>query len=157
MNREIVVGFVKEHEDACLHTALSQALRAKVILFQCPPSFRESRENIENMSRFFRGVERGSFLFAWEPRGEWSDSQVRALCQQLDLIHCVDPLERAPLHGRMKYFRLHGGRGYRHVYSDEELAQLRRIAEGEVYVLFNNLSMYDDALRFIKLVEGPSG
>ncbi len=29
MNREIVVGFVKEHEDACLHTALSQSLRAK--------------------------------------------------------------------------------------------------------------------------------
>jgi len=29
------------------------------------------------------------------------------------------------------------------------------MAEGEVYVLFNNLSMYDDALRFIRLVEGP--
>mgnify|MGYP001026410192 CR=1 FL=1 len=136
---------------------IAQILKAKVILFQCPPSFKESPENVENMSRFFQGVERGSFLFAWEPRGGWSDSQVRALCEQLDLIHGVDPLERAPLYGRVKYFRLHGGRGYRHVYSDEELEELRRMAEGEVYVLFNNLSMYDDALRFIKLVEGTSG
>ena len=136
---------------------MAEALKAKVILFQCPPRFKESPENVKNMRRFFQEVERGGFLFAWEPRGGWSDRQARALCEQLDLIHCVDPLERWPLQGRVKYFRLHGGRGYRHVYSDEELEELRGMAEGEVFVLFNNLSMYDDALRFIKLVEGPSG
>jgi uncharacterized protein YecE (DUF72 family) len=134
---------------------MAQVLKAKVILFQCPSSFKESPENVENMRRFFREVKRGGFLFAWEPRGGWSDRQVSALCEQLDLIHGVDPLERAPLYGRAKYFRLHGGRGYGHVYSDEELEKLRGMAEGEVYVLFNNRSMYDDALRFIKLVERP--
>jgi len=82
---------------------------------------------------------------------------VRAICERLDLIHGVDPLERAPLHGRVKYFRLHGGPGYGHVYGDEELEELRGMEEGEVYVLFNNLSMYDDALRFIKLVRESSG
>ena len=136
---------------------IAKALKARVILFQCPPGFKETLENIENMRCFFRWVERGEFLFAWEPRGGWSDSQVKALCEELDLIHCVDPLERAPLYGRVKYFRLHGGPGYRHTYSDEELDQLWGMAEGEVYVLFNNLSMYDDALRFIKLGEKSVG
>jgi len=136
---------------------MAKALKAKVILFQCPPGFRESPENVENMRRFFHQVERGDFLFAWEPRGGWSDSRVKAICKELDLIHCVDPLERAPLYGRVKYFRLHGGSGYRHVYNNEELEQLRGMTEGEVYVLFNNRSMYDDALRFIRLVEGCSG
>jgi len=135
---------------------VAKVLKAKVILFQCPPRFKESVENIENMNRFFQAVDRGNFLFAWEPRGGWSNSRVKTICEELDLIHCVDPLERAPLYGKVKYFRLHGGRGYRHVYTNEELERLRGMTEGKVYVLFNNLSMYEDALRFIKLLERGS-
>ncbi len=131
---------------------IAEALGAKVILFQCPPSFREEARNVENMRSYFSAVERG-FLFVWEPRGDWSDERIRAMCQELDLMHCVDPFYREPLHGAVNYFRLHGGPGYRHRYTDEELTWLGdRWREG--YFLFNNLSMYDDALRFKRITKG---
>jgi len=131
---------------------IAEALGAKVVVFQCPPSFREEAQNVENMRSFFAAVER-KFLFIWEPRGEWSDEGIRALCQELDLVHCVDPFLREPLYGRVHYFRLHGGPGYRHKYTDDELRWLgERWREG--YFLFNNLSMYDDALRFERIVKG---
>ncbi len=131
---------------------IAKALKAKVILFQCPPQFKESQQNIENMSQFFGSIKR-EFLFAWEPRGGWSDSRVKAICEELDLVHCVDLQERSPLYGRVKYFRLHGGPNYRYIYTDAELERLCDIGKGEeVYILFNNLSVYDDALRFIRLL-----
>jgi uncharacterized protein YecE (DUF72 family) len=35
-----------------------------------------------------------------------------------------------------------------------QLARLRELSEGGAYVLFNNLAMYDDALKYKALVEG---
>ena len=96
---------------------------------------------------------RECLLLVWEPRGQWSDRVITSLCQELGLIHCVDPLEKAPLYGTTNYFRLHGGPGYRHRYSDEELERLREIVSNkESYVLFNNITMYDDAVRFTRLL-----
>jgi uncharacterized protein YecE (DUF72 family) len=130
---------------------IARALRAKVVVFQCPARFEESPRNIDNLRNFFSSLARGDLLFAWEPRGNWSEKTVRALCQELGLLHCVDPLERRPLYGEINYFRLHGGPGYRHSYSNTELARLREMIDKDTYVLFNNITMYDDALRFIKL------
>jgi uncharacterized protein YecE (DUF72 family) len=136
---------------------IAEALQAKVIVFQCPPSFGEEGQNVENMRKFFSAIAR-RFLFVWEPRGQWSQAGVKALCEELNVVHCVDPLEREPLYGRINYFRLHGGPGYRHKYSDEELRWLRdRWGSGEAYFLFNNLSMYDDALRLERLFKGGTG
>ena len=132
---------------------ITLALGARVIVFQCPPRFSESQENVQNLKRFFQEVERGDFYFVWEPRGSWREETVRALCQELELIHCVDPFERKmPLHGWPRYFRLHGGPGYRHKYTEEELSWLADLAEGETYFLFNNLSMFDDALRLKEIL-----
>jgi uncharacterized protein YecE (DUF72 family) len=52
------------------------------------------------------------------------------------------------------YFRLHGMDGYYHHYTDDELQQLKTWCEPfEVaYVLFNNVSMWDDALRFREIL-----
>ena len=136
---------------------IAEALQARVIVFQCPPSFGEEGHNVENMREFFSAIAR-RFLFVWEPRGQWSQQGVKALCEELDVVHCVDPLEKEPLYGRTRYFRLHGGPGYRHKYSDEELGWLRdRWGSEAAYFLFNNLSMYDDALRFEKLFTGETG
>jgi len=112
-----------------------------------------SPENVENMNCFFTNINRGDFIFAWEPRGEWSDDIITALCQGLDLTHCVNPLEKAAVYGKAKYFRLHGGRSYRHRYTDDELARLWELSSGEAYVLFNNITMRNDALRFKELTE----
>lgn len=155
--RESNYGFFKPSQevfDAWLQTrTIARTLRARVIVFQCPPSFTASAENIENMKRFFAHIDRGDFVFVWEPRGKWSQDVILTLCQDLNLVHCVDPLESKPAYGKPAYFRLHGGRDYRHQYSDVELARLRDLTPDGAYVLFNNVTMYEDALRFRKLLE----
>jgi len=134
---------------------VGQALKAKVVVFQCPPSFIECAENIENMRSFFQAVGKRDFLFAWEPRGGWCNDTIQALCHELDLIHCVDPFEEEPLYGQLRYFRLHGGAGYHHTYSAQELQWLadRWGGEEDGYFPFNNLTMADDALRFKRLLD----
>lgn len=126
---------------------IALALQARIVVFQTPASFTDCVQNVENMRHFFKIVERGHFVFVWEPRGNWSDESVTRLCKELELIHCVDPLEKAPLYGALRYFRLHGGPNYRHKYSDDELCLLSTLVDANAYILFNNVSMYDDALR----------
>ena len=43
----------------------ARALKAKLIVFQCPPSFKETGENMENLKRFFKYAKEAGFLFAW--------------------------------------------------------------------------------------------
>jgi uncharacterized protein YecE (DUF72 family) len=90
------------------------------------------------------------FIFAWEPRGEWEDGQIARLCDDLDLVHCVDPFERLPVTDGLAYFRLHGIDDYYYNYTDEDLEQLQVWCDpyADAYVLFNNVSIWDDALRF---------
>lgn len=152
-------GFFKPSDEVLKAWAetmrFAQALEARVIVFQCPASFRETPENINNMREFFKLVKGSGFLFAWEPRGEWGEPTIKSLCLELGLIHCVDPMEREPLYGEPRYFRLHGGPRYRHHYPEEELVRLKdEIGDRESYVLFNNLSMYHDALAFDCLMKG---
>jgi len=133
----------------------AQSLEAKVILFQCPPSFKENPENIANMRSFFRLVKDAGYIFVWEPRGGWSEPTIKNLCSELELVHCVDPMENKPPCGEIQYFRLHGGLHYRHKYTNEELEHLKGMLRGkESYVLFNNLNMHHDALAFDRLMKG---
>ena len=118
--------------------------------------FRPTDEHIADMRRFFGQMDRAGLTLVWEPRGEWEDSVIAELCAELGLIHCVDPFQRLPVTEGMGYFRLHGRTGYRYRYTQEDL---RRLAEwcsryDEVYVLFNNVSMWDDALAFRELIAG---
>jgi uncharacterized protein YecE (DUF72 family) len=88
----------------------------------------------------------------------------------LDLVHGVDPFHQNPVAGPFGYFRLHGRAGYRYRYSDQDLEQLlemagkrpawhgrlARVAHGQdgratCYMLFNNISMLEDARRFQRL------
>lgn len=87
------------------------------------------------------------------PRRAWDDAEVKAICQSLDLIHCVDPFERQPVWGETAYFRLHGRDGYRYQYTEWDLIELRRLCRSakETYVLFNNMTMRQDARRFLAL------
>lgn len=155
--KESNYGFFKPSEEVFAAWAktrdIAQVLKAKVIVFQCPAKFTSSAENMGNMRYFFTNINRDDFIFVWEPRGDWSDNVIRALCQELELIHCVNPLERRVLYGETRYFRLHGGRNYRHQYTDDELAKLWELGGSDAYVLFNNITMYEDALRFIELIK----
>ena len=155
--REKHCGFFKPSEEvfeAWEKTRdIAQALRAKVIVFQCPAKFTETSENTGNMRHFFTNIDRRYFIFVWEPRGERDEEIIKALCSDLDLVHCVNPLERQALYGEVGYFRLHGGRDYRHRYTDNELGSLSEPNQEGAYPLFNNVSMYNDALRFKELIE----
>jgi len=149
--------------------AAGRALGAKVVVFQCSASFTPSAANKANLRAFFRAIERADFIFAWEPRGEWQPKEIQRVCEELGLIDCVDPFLRIPTYGEILYFRLHGKKGYRYRYTDEDLAWLREflVRSGAIhcaspsvmnhattsgYCLFNNLSMWEDAQRFLGLL-----
>lgn len=136
------------------------ALGSRVILFQSPASFKPTRENKANLRSFFRVIHRQAppgnfgnrFSFVWEPRGAWKPEEVLELCQELNLIHGTDPFLMKAVTGSPGYFRLHGRDGFRYRYSPEDFGELRKMARSHrpAYVLFNNMSMWDDARRFQK-------
>ena len=139
--------------------AVAQTLGAKVIVFQCPPRFMPTPRHLENLRKFFGRIDRKGFTAAWEPRGDWLPEIVRGLCNDLDLVHVVDPLKQPTQTKGLRYFRLHGVTGYRYLYTDQDLEALaeRCTADPPTYVLFNNLFMAEDALRFQKLLDRPAG
>jgi uncharacterized protein YecE (DUF72 family) len=135
--------------------AIAVLLRASVVVFQCPASFLPVRENVQNLRAFLQRVGTQPFHLAWEPRGSWPASLVRDLCAEHNLIHCVDPFESEPLYGDSLYWRLHGRGSYRYRYTAGDLDELERRllrcsahTAGPSYVLFNNMAMKEDALRF---------
>lgn len=129
---------------------IARILKSKMILFQCPPSFEENPENVLNMRTFYEKAERDALTFLWEPRKGWSEDTIKALCKDLDLIHCVDPFVDNQVHGEITYYRLHGIGGYGYRYTDADLTELLSMCpkDRDSHVMFNNLSMLEDALRF---------
>ena len=150
---------------------ICRELEAKILLIQTPASFKP--ESLKIAEEFFRGIERNDLIIVWETRGPlWEKGEtreeLRMILESLDVPHVTDPFRTLPVYsGKVAYLRLHGlgSRMYYYQYSDEELLRLRDTArsleteEREVYVLFNNLSMFEDAYRFqsfIKTGEFPS-
>lgn len=133
----------------------AEALKAETILFQCPASFKQSDHNIENMKKFFSGVERRRLNFCWEPRGDWSADVVKRICADLDLWHVVDPFVGKTVTPEKCYLRLHGRGGWRYEYEEGELSELAMmLTKNETsYVMFNNIRMTEDALRFKELIQ----
>lgn len=134
--------------------SVARALRAKIVVFQCPASFKPTPENKRNMRQFFEKLEREDLQFVWEPRGSWSADEIRELCEELNLVHCVDPFKASAVWGKFNYFRLHGKTGYKYKYTDENLEELETRLEGKslFYVMFNNVPMFNDALRFMRML-----
>lgn len=135
----------------------ARALRTPILVFQCPKSFRPTDQSVHDLRSFFERVERDDMRFAWEPRG-WPDQLVAELCEDLDLVHCVDPLIDDTRWGGLAYHRLHGlpAYRYRYRYTDDDLDRIQRAAQAEleagrspVYVMFNNWWLHDDARRYV--------
>jgi uncharacterized protein YecE (DUF72 family) len=133
----------------------AKALEARTILFQCPAKFVQSDTNIKNIRKFFGRIDRGDMNFVWETRGKtWDDKVIEKICRDLDLWHCVDPFFRRTLTPDRCYYRLHGIRRWRYKYEEGELDELVSLLpeEGLSYVFFNNNEMFDDAMRFRRIV-----
>ena len=134
---------------------IAKALETQIIVFQCPASSKPTDANKNNLIQFFKSLDKKNFIFAWEPRGKWTNEEIKPLCKELNLVDCVDPFKRKETYGEIKYYRLHGKGGYRYKYSDEELRELLEFVKADelTYAMFNNVYMFNDALRFKELLE----
>lgn len=133
--------------------ASARALGARKILFQCPASLRPTSETLGAMRTFFTKIASGEGLeYLWEPRGPWPPELVREVCDDLDLVHVVDPFAARTVTPARPYYRIHGRRGL--AYEDEELAAIEEVLAptGTSYVMFNNVRMVRDAGRFMALL-----
>jgi len=133
----------------------AEALGARSILFQCPASFSPNKENISNMMDFFKSIERGNMKIFLELRGFWQKDQVESICKELDVTPALDPFSTEIPESEICYFRLHGKRNYRYEYTEEDLTELASFCSNYSmgYCLFNNISMFSDARRFLDLLE----
>ena len=141
---------------------ICKKLRSKIMLIQTPGSFRPDK--LDDVEKFFETVDREGLVLAWETRGPmWEKPDVREklgrVLERLDVTHVTDPFRVLPVYtGDVAYFRLHGlgERMYYYQYSDLELRRLKELVipyerDGKtVYVLFNNLAMFEDGLRFME-------
>ncbi len=146
---------------------IARTLEAKFIIIQTPPSFEPNETNINNMRNFLSSIDRHNIIIGWEPRGKWREKplEIIKLCNELNLVHVVDPFRFMPLSTLPQaYFRLHGIGGkeynYKYKYTDSDLAKLVDIIKdqisrnkNEIYVMFNNLEMINDAQRFLSILE----
>jgi uncharacterized protein YecE (DUF72 family) len=135
--------------------SLARLLKARIIVFQTPASFKQTSEASNNIREFFSTVST-DFTYVWESRGNWNPKTIQRICEDLTIIDGVDPFKRTSTTER-SYFRLHGSppgkRMYSYTYTNEDLETLKSSCKTEPYVLFNTISMVEDALRFHKLVQ----
>jgi uncharacterized protein YecE (DUF72 family) len=141
---------------------ICKVLNAKIMLIQTPGSF--GPERLVDAEKFFEKVNCEGLVLVWETRGAaWETIGVREklgrVLERLGVSHVTDPFRIMPAYaGDVAYFRLHGlgERMYYYQYSDAELRKLKDLVafyegKGEgVYVLFNNLSMFEDGMRFME-------
>ena len=147
---------------------IADTLKAKVIVLQTPASLPYTDESIRWVREFFNivsSVTSNKHIIGWEPRGKWVTEKalnvLREILVENNITHIIDIFRRDPVHiYKILYIRLHGIGGkevnYRYKYTDEDLEHLlnkiRTIGHNNAFVLFNNVAMFDDALRFKKIL-----
>jgi len=140
---------------------LVKPLDPAVVVFQTPPSLKLTEDSAKEIMEFYRSIESIGKI-AWEPRGAtYENMQLLEKILRLGIIHVVDPFRRDPLIIMdTLYFRLHGIGGgevnYSYKYTDNDLRRLiekiTRYNAREIYVLFNNTHMLEDAVRLKELI-----
>ncbi len=147
MSKEVLEGWAELSEFA-------DALDASVILFQTPPSFDATEDNVQNL-RAFMEMASEEQRCAWEPRG-WTTADVTGALEGLDVIHAVDPFARNPVTEGEIYFRLNGSppgeRPYYYNYTKDDIRSLLGTIEGATgHVIFNNITMLEDAEQLVDM------
>lgn len=159
----------RENLEALIKTLeIADVLEAKIIVLQTPGSMPYNEESKKWILEFFDKtgeIISNKYLFGWEPRGEWAKhiSEYGEILREHRIIHVVDPFRYEPVSivDGVAYYRLHGIGGgevnYRYKYSVEDLEKLATILEQRVfetaYVLFNNVYMLDDSMRFKEILK----
>jgi uncharacterized protein YecE (DUF72 family) len=135
--------------------ALAKELGAKILLFQTPADLVPDKSLLRAMRHFFEKTDRQKRRWIWEPKGGWDLTEAIAMADDLRLTLCVDPLLHPPPDYEFAYCHLPGPAGFRSRYEEEALLKLRDLCRGyeEIYCLFGNIDMNNDATRFHQLVQ----
>ncbi len=147
----------------------AEELDSKLIVFQTPGSFKPL--NTAEISEFFNIVSDKGFIPVWEIRGSTLEytSEIqfivkysRTLILSTDILRTLPPV-KYPV--PTVYTRLHGlGKGvvnYKYKYTAEDLQKLLGVLtsymeienKNTVYVMFNNIYMYADAITLKSMIE----
>ena len=131
-------------------------------LFQMPPNYTATEDNIQNLSKFHEYTELGS-RFAFEPRHiTWFTNEVQEILRELGItVVSVDSpfITYIWKTNDIVYLRMHGRTSwYSHYYTDEELLQITNkimeLAPNRVYVFFNNdHDMLENGRRMLKILK----
>jgi len=160
-----LLQLTEEVKEAWMKTVeAAETLDADFIVVQTPPSFKYSEENERRVEKFFEWAKGSWKRIAWEPRGSWREhpDAVKRVVERVGVVHAVDPFKWwPPLSDGPLYLRLHGrGKGevnYKYKYTDEDLKDLALMIlnskREEAHVMFNNVYMFQDALRFYEIFE----
>jgi len=143
---------LEAHEAWMATKTAAVVLGAKAVVFETPVSFQPGPDRLRDMTRFFRGVSRGTFALVWHPRGSAWASLADKVCAELGLIRAFDPLkERAPERGAFRYLRPAGPRSGG--LSVDNMSTIRAAAAGKpAYLVLSHRDAFRDAER---LTAGP--
>ena len=160
------VGFLKPSVEVLefweKQLEIAKILKARVLVLQLPKSFRDEKENWRNAKKFFSKINRNNFLIGVELRS-WKEESRKKFCKKFEVIDVVDPFATKPQYltkENVAYFRLHGSppgkRMYSYKYTKKDLGKLKEFVEEtgakEVFVMFNNIFMKENALAFSKML-----
>lgn len=139
---------------------ICQALHVSICVIQLPPSFICTDGNVSNALKFFKKINRPVDVAIEFRHRSWIEKleDTKNLINKARLIHITDPLKEKPLNIGSNYYRLHGlEKMYKYNYTDDDLRKLKKsifdIKSKIAYVMFNNLSMREDALKFKKILQ----
>ena len=136
----------------------AEALSAEAIVVQLPPSFSRTEKNFENMKEFFTELPAKVKVAVEFRHGSWFVDEVGRWLDSRGILQALDPFTQPRISGfETVYFRLHGlAKGYRYQYTAKELGRLKGMIK-DGYVMFNNLAMIEDCMRFRDVLGGGSG
>lgn len=84
------------------------ALGAKIVLLQCPASFKPTKENKEAHGKFLGQAGPLPFRIAVEVRGEWRREDIQPFMNDYSIIHAIAPFVQSPARQAFIFYRLHG-------------------------------------------------
>ncbi|MFQ5969709.1 MAG: DUF72 domain-containing protein [Nitrososphaerales archaeon] len=140
---------------------ICKALRADVCVIQLPPSFTCTNTAVNDALKFFKMTCRNVSIAVEFRHKCWIENVARTktLIKNAMLIHITRPLKEMPLSNKpICYYRLHGlgTQLYKYNYTDDDLQKLKKVFFevkcSNADVMFNNLAMRDDALRFKEII-----
>jgi uncharacterized protein YecE (DUF72 family) len=132
-------------------------LKADILHFQTPPSFKPDETNGKIISDFFSGVDLHEIRPVLEVRSKRSlDSSFVEVLRDMNIVHSVDLLkgEKPAYKSDILYTRLFG-KGFHNIYQplDSELREVDSVASQGNYekavVISHSNRMFKDAARFL--------